>query len=206
MSGLPTIYAHRGFWHDPSEQNSMDAIRRAGEFGFGVETDFRSQTGELILSHDPLPSPTSTPASRIDFRGIPTAINIKEDGLLNLYADFLAKNSSPKSFIFDGSIPEMFQIHKQGLPHALRMSEYEREIPWDSTFLWIDGFVSEWWADQDLMSRLAEKYFLIFVSPEIHAREYTKSWTFFRDFNNTMLGNFGICTDYPSLLTGFLNE
>jgi len=188
------------------EQNSAAAIRRAGELGFGVETDFRNHAGNLILSHDPLPSLTSTPVSKVDFKGIPTAMNVKEDGLLQNYADFLSMNSSPKSFIFDGSIPEMVQIHKLGLPHALRMSEYERDIPWESPFLWIDGFDSEWWADLNQMSRLGEKHFLVFVSPELHAREYSKSWEFFRLLNISLAGNFGICTDHPLELSEVIND
>ncbi len=206
MSWRPSIYAHRGLWSEPVEQNSATAIRRAGELGFGVETDFRIHAGELTLSHDPLPNSNSTPVSKVDFKGIPTAINVKENGLIQNYADFLALNPSPKSFIFDGSIPEMLQIHKMGLPHALRMSEYEREIPWESTFLWIDGFESEWWADLDQMSRLAEKHFLVFVSPELHAREYEKSWDFFRLLSISLEGNFGICTDYPLELSEAIDE
>ena len=46
------IIAHRGFWLEKSEQNSLKAFKKAFENGFGVETDVRDFNGELVISHD----------------------------------------------------------------------------------------------------------------------------------------------------------
>ena len=35
------ILAHRGFWMNESEKNSREAIKRAFDYGFGIETDLR---------------------------------------------------------------------------------------------------------------------------------------------------------------------
>jgi glycerophosphoryl diester phosphodiesterase len=45
--------AHRGLWHDKSEQNTLLAIEASWESGFGIETDIRDQLGKVVISHDP---------------------------------------------------------------------------------------------------------------------------------------------------------
>jgi glycerophosphoryl diester phosphodiesterase len=46
------IISHRGFWITPSEQNTEVAFIRALECGFGIETDIRDVSGDLVISHD----------------------------------------------------------------------------------------------------------------------------------------------------------
>ena len=47
------ILAHRGFWTEPAEKNSREALERAFREGFGIETDIRDRNGALVVSHDP---------------------------------------------------------------------------------------------------------------------------------------------------------
>ena len=47
------IIAHRGFWKIESEKNTMLALERAIENGFGFETDLRDYAGKLVISHNP---------------------------------------------------------------------------------------------------------------------------------------------------------
>ena len=35
------ILAHRGFWREKKEQNSLASLAKAFEMGFGIETDLR---------------------------------------------------------------------------------------------------------------------------------------------------------------------
>ncbi|EHZ0305119.1 hypothetical protein K4888_001154 [Campylobacter upsaliensis] len=46
------ILAHRGFWREKKEQNSLASLAKAFEMGFGIETDLRDGGGNLLLSHD----------------------------------------------------------------------------------------------------------------------------------------------------------
>lgn len=206
MTKLPMIYAHRGVWVTKRDQNTKQAIESAGKAGFGVETDFRSINGELYLSHDPLFLDSGSAVKTIDFKELSTAINIKENGLLSYLNEFIESNNQIHSFVFDGSIPEMVKARKLGIPHALRLSEYETDIPWKSPYLWIDGFEVDWWLNSDRIQKLSEEHFLVFVSPEIQGREFHKSWDYLLKLNSLIGGNFGICTDRPNEFRNVINE
>ena len=47
------ILAHRGIWSDSKSANHPEALTRALEMGFGIETDLRDRNCELVVSHDP---------------------------------------------------------------------------------------------------------------------------------------------------------
>jgi glycerophosphoryl diester phosphodiesterase len=46
------IISHRGFWRDKEEMNTRTSFLRAIENNFGIETDVRDHSGELVISHD----------------------------------------------------------------------------------------------------------------------------------------------------------
>ena len=125
------------------------------------------------------------------------ALNLKEDGLFSLNdlnRDFLEISNS---FVFDGSIPEMFKYNLLGFPHALRISEFEKELPWEPQYVWLDSFTSDWWLEDDTLAQLSDSGNIIVVSPELHGRDprfvWDKMWTLASDGNP----NLGICTDLP---------
>ncbi|CAN2170896.1 hypothetical protein MCEMRE212_00052 [Candidatus Nanopelagicaceae bacterium] len=203
---MPLIYAHRGVWASRNQQNSIESIESARVHGFGLETDFRSRNKKLVISHDPLLDHNTLTENLFDFSGIPVALNIKEDGLSDLYEEFFGRNPHPYSFLFDGSIPEMIKIREKGLPHALRLSEYERQTPWETKFLWIDGFHSDWWKNSEEIEDYMHRKTLVFVSPELHGREFKNTWDYFKKLKSTHENIFGVCTDHPAELRDFLNE
>ena len=206
MQRLPLIYAHRGIWENATHQNSPKAFELARNQGFGVETDFRSINLELAFSHDPMHWDKPVMAKNVNFQGVAVALNIKEDGLADLFTEFLQVNANSYSFIFDGSIPEMLKIREAGLPHALRLSEYETELPWKTDFLWVDGFNSEWWIDSPSVGKLLSSHFLVFVSPELHGRSHQKAWSYFENLTKNGVNKFGVCTDFPEKLEALLHE
>lgn len=206
MASNPRIYAHRGVWASLEEQNTPDSIFLASQMGFGVETDFRSSDGNLVISHDPLLGSEPEKINHFEFSGIPIALNIKEDGLTNQYSEFLKKFPNEDSFIFDGSIPEMLKIKNAGLPHALRLSEYEKELPWETKFIWVDAFVEDWWIDSGLIENLLKRHVPVFVSPELHGRDKSSAWNYFRKLKHSNKGMFGVCTDFPLALEEYLGE
>lgn len=200
------IYAHRGMWQSPNQQNSQLSIESARLSGYGVETDFRSKNHSLVISHDPYGDSNPLSVDEIDFAEIPVALNVKEDGLLTQYEAFIRKYPNQHTFLFDGSIPEMVKIKEKELPHALRLSEYETELPWESQFLWIDGFNSDWWIKSPKILNLMEKHFVVFVSPELHGREIKGAWEFFKLLHSKRIAHFGICTDYPEKVRVIFDE
>lgn len=206
MADKPIIYAHRGVWVSAEEQNSTKSILRASQLGFGVETDFRSKSGKLVISHDPQIQSEAQEIDCYEFSGLPVALNVKEDGLAKHYSEFLKKYPNENSFIFDGSIPEMLKIREAGLPHALRLSEYERELPWETSFIWVDAFHGEWWIDSELIENLLKNQMPVFVSPEIHGRDRREAWNYFRKLKQLNFGTFGVCTDFPVELKECFDE
>jgi hypothetical protein len=206
MGTGPLIYAHRGVWTSLDQQNSPQAIDTAHKLGFGVETDFRSHNKRLVVSHDPFIDNGILGLDEFNFQDTPVAMNIKEDGLSVQFREFLDANQHELSFIFDGSIPEMAKIRERGLPHALRLSEFEKDLPWETRFIWVDAFVSEWWLGSQEILDLQRDHFLVFVSPELHGRNFEPAWQYFRRISQENSNKFGICTDLPSKLKEFLSE
>jgi len=192
------IYCHRGYWENENQQNSLPAFAKAVANGFGVETDIRDYQGSIVISHDSA-SNSSLSIEELPKTGTPIALNLKADGLLGLNRKSLEALLSVKgTFVFDGSIPEMLRYKELGFSHALRISEYEREVPWKPEFIWLDSFHSDWWSEIDLLREFSEKHFVIVVSPELHSRQYARVWDLLCAEMNRGNPNLGICTDYPN--------
>jgi hypothetical protein len=196
------IFCHRGFWTSKDEQNSLVAISRATTAGYGIETDIRDTLGSIALSHDPVRAPNLV-IENLASAAVPIALNIKADGLLGLDNLHLREILSfSGSFVFDASVPEMLRYKRAELPHALRLSEYERDLPWKSEFVWLDAFDSDWWIEGEMLKRLSNDHFVIVVSPELHQREYAQVWNQVLDEMSSGNHNIAICTDFPDEFYG----
>lgn len=190
------ILAHRGLWTKKSDQNSHLAISTALNSGFAVESDFRDFFGDFVISHD-LPSRDNSLLFDVSWSEYRIAYNIKSDGLSPYFQRVLQSMNDTNSFVFDGSIPEMFKMRTLGIPHALRLSEYERELSWDVKFVWVDGFNEDWWLENTKILSLLESRHVIFVSPELHGREHERAFNWFSELRMNESLNFSVCTDYP---------
>ena len=182
---------------DKSQQNSLASLEAANARGLGIEIDLRDCNQQLVISHDAPDMENQNLASLSKLVG-PIALNIKSDGLLKVNEMLIREIlSKPGSFTFDGSIPEMLEYRRLGLPHALRISEYEQELPWESRYIWLDAFESDWWVRKKILTKLSENYFVIVVSPELHGRSAGEVWD--EVFSEVQNGNnnVGICTDFP---------
>ena len=193
--GSSRILAHRGIW-DSYSQNSYEAINEAFERGFGVETDIRLFSNQIVLSHDPVNLDLAPPLRSILAKENLVALNIKMDGLLS-FLDLQILESS-NYFFFDGSIPEIFRYKQAGLRVACRLSEFEAELPWDSPIIWLDSFLSDWWTEGDILPRLSENAFVVIVSPELHGRDYRHAWDVLANEITRDNPNLAICTDFPA--------
>ena len=198
------IYAHRGLWDDPLNQNTFQSLRSAGEHGFSLETDIREHSGDVVISHDPAQSNFLSLSSFQDiFKFNSVALNIKCDGISNNFEIHREGIEDSGSFFFDGSIPEMYKYKNLGLPHALRLSEYEKDLAWGVKIIWLDSFVSDWFISNLDIRKLLEDHKVILVSPELHGREPRFVWEWFLNIRNDF-ENFSICTDFPKTLLGLL--
>jgi hypothetical protein len=198
------IIAHRGYWVNPKEKNTVIAFTRALKNGFGIETDFRDLNGELVVSHD---IPTAGAIKVVEFVDIykshpvsaPMALNIKSDGLHGLIHEFIADAKFKSVFVFDMAVPDMRGYLKNHIPTFARLSEYEPHPAFlkDCKGVWLDAFESEWYGVEKINSLLNQMKKIVIVSPELHGRPHLALWGFIRahDFHRNDL--ISICTDFP---------
>jgi hypothetical protein len=191
------IYCHRGYWNSAISQNSLESFLSAAKFGFSVETDIRYINNSAIISHD-LPSDEDfVPLNNLTTIDTSFALNIKEDGLQIFFEEVRSWIESSNSFIFDGSIPEMLRYQKLGLNHALRLSEFEKSIPWQSGYIWLDSFHEDWWMEDKQVFKIFEGAQVVVVSPELHGRDPRFVWDFLSNERARGRFEFSICTDRP---------
>lgn len=197
------IIAHRGFWLEPAEKNTLKAFKRAFESGFGVETDFRDCMGQLVISHDvPLDFDDSV-AEFLDAYALhpvqsPIAINIKSDGLQNLIADLVNDGSFKNYFTFDMTVPDMRGYFAKNLPVFSRYSDQESPAFFDqSAGIWFDSFCSEVLEIEKIREYLDAGKKIAFVSSELHGRPHHEFWNFILGCELDRLEGISLCTDFP---------
>ena len=201
-----SILAHRGLFNSNAEKNSLTAIHRALQSGFGLETDVRDLDGSLVISHDP-PSFKSSPMSLhalLEMINVLStkpriALNIKSDGLLNLLnSDLLLLELTKNIFLFDMSVPDAVQYFGSSLTTYGRISEYEslNLLPHISGF-WIDNFNGNFPQVEAAISLLAGVLRVCLVSSELHRRTYLPLWKEILKAGICHHPSFEICTDHP---------
>ena len=199
--------AHRGWWTQPAQRNTPDAITAALQRGFGVETDLRDYAGKVVISHDP---PRSAPPWTLDdlLRAHRTlspqsslALNIKSDGLAQWVQSALHRHGTQNHFTFDMSVPDQRDYQRLGIPVYRRVSEWEPsptadELPTAACpGLWLDAFDSDWYSVDLVQSLLDRGWRVCLVSPELHRRErlgWQSQWVALRNHPDL-----SICTDHP---------
>lgn len=202
------ILSHRGFWKEPSEQNTLASFATSQTQGYGTETDLRSFAGNLYLSHDPIQSPNQA----LKFEDLltlwkarpelPLFLNIKEDGLLPFLTPYRKVLEELRVIFFDMSVPQLIQFSKVFPAHMLatRFSEYEKEPSALElcSWLWVDSFHS----DPDLNSlrpfAIDKKMSLAIVSPDLHSRDPKPLWKKLKSDPCFSKEPLFFCTDLPN--------
>lgn len=194
------IIAHRGFWRYEKEKNSMAALERAIEEGYGFETDFRDCRGEILVAHNP-PRGDEVTAEDV-FKmysahhcGYTLALNIKADGLQDMMKVLLGKYDIRNYFCFDMSVCDTLLYSERNLTIATRVSEYEVETPFlnASEFVWLDYFTHDP-SEEKIREYLQLGKKVCVVSPELHNLPYENTWNIVRRISGD---NMFICTDLP---------
>ena len=196
------IFAHRGDWNNHVAPNSELSIRNALHSGFGVETDIRDLNGEIVISHDPCVGNSFEKFSNFIDKSSRIAINIKSDGLVDRFQVYAQQIRESESFVFDCSFPELIKYKRSGIPHAIRLSEYERELAWEPDYIWLDCFESDWWLEDSGVLEIMKATPTVAVSPELHGREHTNVWQRVIQLRSEGL-NLSVCTDFPNELAIF---
>lgn len=204
------VLAHRGWWTDPSEKNSLGAMARAFDSGFGVETDIRDLDGELVVAHDmPRRGSGVVPFSALLdlYKRYPAqpwlALNVKADGLSRLLGQVLADNGISNYFVFDMSVPDTLGYLDLGMRVLTRRSEFETGSVMDARAqgLWLDAFEEPYVPAGVLKRAMAEGGLSVLVSPELHRKPHLEAWarwrTVWREAAAPLRSGSMICTDYP---------
>ena len=199
------IIAHRGLWHDKKDQNTLEAIKRAFDLGFGVEIDVRDSFGQLVVSHDPTENSGHLQLSEVlglfSHYDSTLAINIKSDGLIPVIKPALGNINEARYFLFDMSIPETIGYLNSGLRTFMRISEFEEisSLHEKSSGIWLDAFKDDWWTAK---SQVLQSFKAVcVVSPELHGRNEVAGWSFLREI--PLVNDVSLCTDYPEKALGF---
>ena len=209
------ILAHRGWWQEPGEKNSLAALGRALDAGFGIETDVRDFRGRLVISHDVADAGCPPLDDALDLieaadPALPVALNIKADGLQDLLDDALGRRSLTGVFVFDMSVPDglVYLAHRDGAERPLykvfsRFSEYERQPSFadDADGIWIDEFDGPWLTAAEIETFAADKTVCV-VSPELHGRGHVAAWKMYGQAPQFMERGL-LCTDHPEDARGF---
>lgn len=202
------ILAHRGWWVSADQKNSPEAMRKALDAGFGIETDFRDFVGQLVISHDPPQSLTglmtaaeflfAQKASGFEAR---IAVNVKADGLCTLLVNAIVAQGLPldEYFAFDTSVPDGLDYLKSNFPIYSRLSEYEDRPSYGhaSAGIWVDSFFGDFPQVERSTALLQAGYRVCIVSSELHGRDHLKLWADIAEAGLHTNPRFEICTDFP---------
>ena len=220
------ILAHRGLWNKQNFclKNSKEALTSALKEGFGIETDIKNNSGELYISHDIIDEKENN-LYRLEelleyyssgkFEGY-LGINIKEDGLGSKLSMLINRYNIEKYFVFDMSIPEIFNIKKYIKNIFVRHSDYEdsyifKEIYPKPKGIWLDSFKVNYDPLKEIKTLLNDWDNVAIVSPELHGRDPSICWgemkSIYRKFEKeSMLQKLFFCTDRPLEYYIHINE
>lgn len=207
------IIAHRGLWMKPEDKNTISALKRALDAGFGIETDLRDRDGRLVIAHDPATDSSPLFSEFLsDVSGIVTdtamlALNVKSDGLQPLVTEALRAVNPESAYVFDMSIPDTLGYRKTVVPIFVRQSEHEPEpILYESAAgVWLDSFERDWFGPELIRQHLDNGKIVAVVSPELHNRPYRMLWDMLKQFRGES-ECLQLCTDHPTEAEEFFND
>jgi glycerophosphoryl diester phosphodiesterase len=194
------IICHRGYWKSSAEKNTVEAFQRGFALGLGTETDIRDCDGELVISHDPARSGSLTFKQFLEMtpRSAFLALNVKSDGIANAATKDLEEFGHQNYVFFDMSVPDMQQYLRNGMPTAMRLSEYE---PWVESLglrvktVWLDAFEGAWYSKFDIEGLLQKGFEVLIVSDELHGRDPHGQWAILDTLAKS--DKLTLCTDLP---------
>ncbi len=207
------IIAHRGYWKNECEKNTLESFSRALAMGFGIETDVRDYNGDLVISHN-IPSDKNIKAidmfnlySKVKSSSV-LAVNIKSDGLQQKLKQLLIEFGIKNYFVFDMSVPDFKGYIGSNFNCFTRQSEYELTPSFyeQSSCIWLDEFEGHWIDRKTIKHHWNSGKQICMVSPELHQRNYLKEWILYKEIELNENIELMICTDFPEKARRFFNE
>jgi hypothetical protein len=133
------IYSHR--------INTVKALKEVDP-KYGVEIDLRSNSGVLILAHDPFTAGEEFSEWLKYWRGQPLILNVKEDALETFILEMLLGRGITDFFFLDQSYPSIRRTINMGVTKvATRISDFEdveTSLRSGSDWVWLDSFSGNW--------------------------------------------------------------
>lgn len=204
------IIAHRGFWKSPEEKNTMVALKRAIDCGYGFETDFRDCALKILISHNP---PVGNEITAEDVFKMyyesgskaPLALDIKADGLQDMMVALLNKYNITNYFMVDMSVCDTVVYVEKGINIASRSSEFEPTLSFydNSQIIWVDYFDGRTDIVEELNKYIFDGKIPCVVSPELHGLSYESMWNILKE---NIEGEYYLCTDYPDKAEKYFEE
>lgn len=208
------IIAHRGLWTVSEEKNTEEALLRALDQDFGIETDIRDYMGRLVISHNV--ADESSPLAEVLFRHCQArmvdsvlALNVKADGIQPLLIPLLEKYGISNYFLFDMSVPEMVVYHEKAMPYYTRQSDIEKECVLYETAagVWMDSFYNDTWLTAaEIDKHLSNQKRVCLISPELHGKPYQNLWKMLQRNGFSKFRQIALCTDNPVLAKEYFHE
>jgi hypothetical protein len=201
------ILAHRGLWYQKEEKNTLEALTKGLDKGYGLETDIRDLNGKLVVSHDMPLSDSAIPIEKLlehySSRGCTSTLglNIKSDGLQNSLLRLLEAYKIENYFVFDMSIPDGLGYQRLKMPTFIRESDLESypKLKRETQGVWLDELRTPWINATIIKELAAETQAVCIVSPELHGRPHISQWEEIK--KALQLGcpssKLMICTDFP---------
>ena len=199
--------AHRGLWFHRNDRNTLAALCKGLDEGYGLETDIRDLNGQLVISHDMPIDNVAIPLEKLlryytDGRFASTlGLNIKADGLQDKLNGQLQDHNIKNYFVFDMSVPDTLGYLKLDMRTFIRRSDLEHypELAPRAQGVWLDELITPWIDAETIMEQSRGMSDVCIVSGELHGREYASQWAQIEGALN--LGcpseRLLLCTDLP---------
>jgi hypothetical protein len=138
----------------------------------GVEVDIRTDSGKLILAHDPFVEGELFSDWLTAWNGQPLILNVKEDSLEESILDLLDRHQISDYFFLDQSYPSIRRMISQGIKKvATRVSDFEdlrTALSSGSEWVWLDSFSGDWSYIKEAVTAIHENnQKTCLVSPEL---------------------------------------
>lgn len=199
--------AHRGLWFNRDDRNTLAALFRGLDEGYGIETDIRDLNGQLVISHDMPIANSAIPLEQLlryytDGGFTSTlGLNIKSDGLQLKLCRQLHDHNIKHYFVFDMSVPDTLGYLKLGMRTFIRRSDLEHnpELVLRAQGVWLDELIEAWIDAEALLEQTTLADAVCIVSGELHDREYSLQWAQIEGALNLGCpsGKLLVCTDLP---------
>lgn len=204
------MIAHRGYWKEKSEQNTMDSFTLCFEKKYGIETDVRDYHGKVIISHDPYVGDNpiyfeDVLKNYVKYKSSVTlALNVKTDGISDKIKNLVNQYSVKNYFVFDASVPELLRYRNNELTYYTRHSEYEEHpnLYDKAQGVWLDQFRDMWFNKDTITKHLDSGKRVCIVSSELHRRDHKTGWELVSQFKES--DKVSLCTDFPDQAKEFI--